>query len=125
MTDLKYAVVLVNLMMIVVLSFFRYRAQWLDSERLEQLYKDLGAFNNGPSYNYMLWTFWIWDIARYYPFVITTDYYRGPVQQDQVNEAGRVENTARRERLKPLDWLTVLVLFICVVLLAARGLGNG
>lgn len=121
MTDLEYFVVLTTLILIVILPFFRFRAGWLDVERLAQLYKDLDVFNSGPSYSYMLWTFWIWDITKYYP-PETTPGYLGPLHQDQVYEAQRIENAARRARLKPLDWLTILVMFICVVLLAAKEL---
>jgi hypothetical protein len=43
-----------------------FRNYWVYRRRVEWIYHDLYDFNaKAPSYEYMLWHFWIWDMKQF------------------------------------------------------------
>jgi len=49
------------------LLMMQFRVPLVYKWRSNMIKQDFTAHLNGPSHNYMLWTFWIWDVKRYYP----------------------------------------------------------
>ena len=49
------------------LGLFWVRNDWTYSVRRKLLRSNMIAYDQLPSYNYMLWHFWIWDIDKFLP----------------------------------------------------------
>ena len=43
------------------------RNNWVRDQRVKMIYRDMASFRNGPSYERMLWKFWVWDVKKFYP----------------------------------------------------------
>lgn len=59
------AVVTLYLFWAVFAVFLLFRNQWVYRQRTHLLWDDWPLYQRLPSYNSMMWRFWVWDVRRF------------------------------------------------------------
>ncbi len=56
----------IGLVINLTLIFFSFRASWVNRRRMDFLVKnDIHGYLRLPSYDYMLFHFWVWDVKKF------------------------------------------------------------
>lgn len=55
----------ITVIFISVFCFALYRNSWTYEKRVDVLNQSLEAYDNLPSYDYMLLHFWVWDVDKF------------------------------------------------------------
>lgn len=50
----------------LLIMFLFFRNQWVHGSRIAMIKSDFDAYSKGPSYDFMMFTFWIWDADWYF-----------------------------------------------------------
>ena len=57
----------IEIVLICFCLFLLFRNSWVCRVRVNMIYNDHDKYEELPSYDAMLWRFWIWDVNKFLP----------------------------------------------------------